>query len=399
MDGTSREEARTVPGRAADATATDTASSRYRLAFYIPNLSMGGAEQVTASIVNGLAERGHDVELLLSHLSGELQSEIHPDVSVVALGTARIPVAGIGAHVYAIARYIRRTEPDVMFPQMLHAGVVCLAAGLLVDAGTKIVPTAHCTLRGRSPDGLKSRLTRAIAPRLYPTADHVVAVSEGVAEDVVETLSVRPEDVSVLNNPVRVDAVRARAAESVDHRWLGDDDLDVVLFVGRHERQKDLDTWLRAFERVYRDRPRARGILAGRGSRREELRRTADDLGLTDAVSFPGYVDNPYGYMAAADAFLLTSRYEGLPTVLIEALACGCPVVATDCPSGPREILADGEYGRLAEVGDSAALAAAVRATLADPPSVIRLRERADRYAPEQVLDEYERFIGAQVGR
>lgn len=388
-----------VHGSTSDTGISESPDGQHRLAFYIPNLSMGGAEQVTVSIVNGLADRGHDIDLLISDPSGELRSEIHDDVNVVVFGNVRLPIAGIGAHVRDIARYIRQTEPAIIIPQMLHASVVCLVASLLVAADTRIVPTAHCSLERAPPESLKSRIVRALAPRLYSTADHVIAVSEGVANDVAETLSVPPDRISVLNNPVDIEAVHERGTESSDHPWLEEPDLDVILFVGRLADQKDLKTWLRTFERVHKQAPATRGIVAGTGPRRDSLKRLAADRGLSDLVSFPGFVDNPYAFMSRASVFLLTSQYEGLPTVLIEALACGCPVVATDCPSGPREILDGGQYGRLVPVNAEGELADAVLSTISDPPPAQLLRARANRYKPKRILDKYERFITSQISQ
>jgi glycosyltransferase involved in cell wall biosynthesis len=368
-----------------------------RLSFYIPSLAVGGAEQVTVSIVNGLVARGHDVDLVVSHPEGELRSAVADDVSVTGLGSTRVPVAGIGAHVPALARYLSRTEPAAVFAQKLDAGTVCLAANRLAGGDTKVIPTIHSAFGMASERTAKSRALDAFAARILASADHVVAVSEGVADSVAEATSVERADVSVLHNPVDVESVRERSREPVDDTWVEYDDVDLVLFVGRLERQKDLETWLRTFERVHRSNPDARAIIAGKGSRRERLRSLAIELGLDDVVSIPGYVDNPYRYMRNADVFLLSSRFEGLPTVLIEALACGCQVVATDCPCGPREILRSGEYGRLAPVGDAEGLAREVEESLSDPIPPERLEGRADEFAPEVVLNEYERFIDAYV--
>jgi glycosyltransferase involved in cell wall biosynthesis len=372
-------------------------TGRPRLAFYIPNLLVGGAEQVTVDIVNGLAGRGRDVELVISHATGQLLSKVSDDVRVTTLGSSRLPVAGVAAHVPALARYLRRVEPAVIFPQMTHASVTCLAARRLVDVETVVVPTKHSAFDESDEVTLKSETLKRLAVMLFPTADRVVGVSRGVADSLVEKMDLDPELVSVLHNPVDVESIRERASEPTDHEWVEDDDVDVVLFVGRIERQKDLETWLRAFARVHEDDPSTRGIVAGRGSRREALKSLAADLEIDEVVSLPGYVENPYRLMHEADTFLLTSRFEGLPTVVIEALACGCPVVATDCPSGPREILADGEYGRLAPVGDVDGLVDAVEATLADPLPADVLRSRADDFAPGPTLDEYERFIETQI--
>lgn len=368
-----------------------------RLAFYLPNLHTGGAEQVTVSIVNGLAARGHDVELLVSRREGNLESRVSPAVAVTTLSRFHVPMLGIAAHVPAMAQYLRREEPAAVFPQMTHSSVVCLAAARLVETDTLVFPTNHCAY-GRASDGsLKSRTLGRLSRYLLPTADHVIGVSQGVADSIVEELALSPADVSVLHNPVDSEAIYREGDDPVDQLWLDDDEHPVMLSVGRLEPQKDHETWLRGFARVHETRPETRAIIAGKGSEQERIRALAEELGLSEVVSLPGYVDNQYAFMRRADVFALSSRYEGLPTVLIEALACGCPVVSTDCPSGPDEILDGGTYGPLVDVGDADGLAEAVLATLTHPPDARTLRARAADFDPDVVLDKYERFLGAHL--
>lgn len=367
------------------------------LSFFIPSLTTGGAERVTVNLVNGLSRRGYDVELLLSRSEGDLLSSLAADVRVVDLWPPDPSVVGVPANLPALISYLRRQRPAAMFCHLTHVSVACLAASSALDTGTTIVPTEHLSVDLSRDSDIKSRVVHRLVPRLYPTAERIIAVSNGVADSIVERTAVDRGDISVLYNPVDVDSVREQARAPVEHEWLDDDSLEVVLFVGRIEQQKDLETWLQAFELVHSRRPSVRAVVAGTGSRREQLRTRARELGVADAVSLPGYVENAYGYMRRADVFLLSSQYEGLPTVLIEALACGCPVVATDCPSGPSEILADGEFGRLAPVGDAAGLAEGVTETLRQGPSAEDLKRRADAFAPESVLDDYERFIATHI--
>lgn len=381
----------------AHSTAADAAPTGQRLTFFIPDMSVGGAEQVVVNIVNGLSARGYDVELLLSRTRGELQPELASHVTVVELPPTPLPVLGVATHLPALVSYLNRTNPAALFPHLNHTSIVCLAAKKLSDADTKVIPTQHSSPGVSDDQTLKGRVVLRLCSQLYPSADRIIAVSEGVAETLVDRLSVQREIISVLHNPIEVDAVRERARDPVDHRWVEEDETDVILFVGRLAEQKDLETWLRTFERVHEQHPATRGILVGKGSERERLSALADELGLSDVVSIPGYVENPYRFMKQADVFLLSSQYEGLPTVLIEALACGCPIVSTDCPSGPREILADGEYGTLAPVGDVDALADGVRTTLADPVAADKLQRRADDFAPDAVFDDYEQFIEQYV--
>lgn len=361
------------------------------LALYVPWLTVGGVQRVTTTIANGLASRGHEVDLVLSFREGDLLDQVSDDVRIVDLGTRRVPGIGIGASIPALARYLSRREPSMVFSQMTYANVVCLLARRVSGVDTEVYATEHNTFGMK--DDRKEQLTNRAAGRLYPRADRVLAVSEGVADSVAAGTPLDRSAIRVMHNPVDVAEIRERARQPVDHRWVDSDDHEVVLSVGRLAGAKDLETWLRAFARVADRRPEVRGVVAGRGPERDSLRSLASRLGVGDRVSFPGYVDNPYGFMARASTFLLSSRHEGLPTTLIEALACGCPVVSTDCPSGPREILDGGTYGRLVDVGDERGLAGAVEETLQSPPDRDALRRRADDFATETVIDEYERFI------
>jgi glycosyltransferase involved in cell wall biosynthesis len=367
------------------------------LAFFIPDLSVGGAEQVTVSIVNGLVERGYDIDLLLSRNEGELRHRLSPRVNVIELSPSRTSVFGVAAHFPAIALYLKRHEPAALFPHLEHPSVVCLAVARVFDVETPIVPTHHSAFDVSTDRTPKDRIVHRLVSRLYPTADRLIAVSEGVADGIVERTPVERADISVLHNPIDVASIARAGDEPVDHEWIEDDDLEVVLFVGRLAAQKDLGTWLRAFEAIHDQRPQTRGVIVGKGPRREELLASIERLGLEDVVSLPGFVDNPYRYMKRAAVFVLSSEYEGLPTVLIEALACGCQIVSTDCPSGPREILLGGEIGHLVPVGDHAALAESALKALSSPVPTAELQRRADDFSPESVFDDYERFLETHV--
>jgi glycosyltransferase involved in cell wall biosynthesis len=329
--------------------------------------------------------------LVLAYPGGGLRDDVDPAVSVVQLDVPRLPGVGLATGCPRIRSYVRRAEPAAFVSTMTFANVVTLLATLGDADGTALIPAEHDTF-GMS-DGAKRRLTRALATRLYARADHVIAVSEGAAESVVTGTRAGSEEVSVLHNPIDVAGIRQAAVEAVDHPWLADDDLSVVLGVGRMTPQKDFPTLVRAFQQLRREREDARLIVAGKGEGLDSLQSLVAELDLEGSVDLPGYVDNVYGYMDRADVFALSSAWEGLPTVLIEALACGTPVVATDCPSGPREILRDGELGPLVPVDDPEALADALAATLASPPDPGPLRARADDFAPEAVIDDYATFL------
>jgi glycosyltransferase involved in cell wall biosynthesis len=347
---------------------------------------------VTVTIANGLAARGYSVDLVLARGGGPLLDRVDRAVTVVDLETPTVPGVGILAAVPALRAYLRRERPDVLFAAMMNANVVGVLTDVVADVDTRLVLTEHNTFGVRP--GLRDRLTARLAAVLYPRADHVVGVSRGVADSVVTGTGVDEAAVSVLYNPIDVEAIRAAARESLDAEARALMDGDVVFTVGRLEDAKDHGMLLRAFRRVHEERPWVRLVVGGSGSNRAELEALATEFGLDDVVTFAGYVDNAYAYMAAASVFALSSRHEGLPTVLLEALACETPIVSTDCPSGPREILADGRYGHLTPVGDDAAFAEAILETLDAPVPAAALGTRAEDFSLDAVLSEYEAFIG-----
>jgi glycosyltransferase involved in cell wall biosynthesis len=233
----------------------------------------------------------------------------------------------------------------------------------------------------------RARLVPGLARRLYGRADAIVAVSRGVAEDLARLTGLPRERIDVIYNPIVTPALRERAEEPLTHGWFADAEPPVFLAVGRLAPQKDFPALLRAFARVRQQR-RARLMILGEGDERPALEELARSLGVEADVALPGFVPNPYPYLRAAAAFVLSSRWEGLPGVLIEALACGTRLVATDCPSGPREILADGRHGRLVPPGDEEALGDAMRAALDEefPPPP---EEACRPFEPDAVVERY----------
>jgi glycosyltransferase involved in cell wall biosynthesis len=224
--------------------------------------------------------------------------------------------------------------------------------------------------------------------RYYPRADAIVAVSRGVADDLARFAGLPRDVIRVIYNPVVGADLPRMAGEPVDHPWFRPGELPVILGAGRLSRQKDFPTLIRAFAEVRRARP-ARLVILGDGAQRAELEALVRTLGLADAVALPGFTSNPYAHMARAAVFVLSSRFEGFPNVLVEALAVGTPVVATDCPSGPAEILERGRHGRLVPVGQADALARALLATLDAPGDPAGRRRRAADFSADASVSTY----------
>ena len=358
--------------------------SRGQIALVIASMTWGGAERAFVKLSSGFAARGHAVDLVLAHADGPFLSELHPDVRVVDLRARRLATA-----VLPLARYIRAERPAVVFSALDYVNVVAIAARALSRVHVRLVVSERNTLSAAVAH-TSSRRTRWMPQFIrwsYPRADAVVAVSEGVAADLVEMCGLAPASVVVRNNPVVTPEVVRMRSEPVEHPWLAVRATPTVVAVGRLMPQKDFATLIAAFAMARRARP-ARLVVLGDGPLREDLEKLTRQLGVSDDVSLPGYCANPYPAMAAADLFVLSSRWEGSPGVLIEAMSCGTVVVATDCPSGPRQILDGGRYGRLVPVGDAAAMATAIvdalDGNLPPPPP-----ESWMPYEQERVVDSY----------
>jgi glycosyltransferase involved in cell wall biosynthesis len=334
-------------------------STAERLAVFAPSMAGGGAERGALKLAEGLSACGFEVDLVLAAAEGPRMAEIPPSVRVVDLGSSRVL-----ASLPKLARYLRKEKPRGLASVLNHANVVALWAAKVARYPGRVVVIEQNTRSVAAAEGKSRRdqLMPRLVKRFYPWADCVVGVSAGVAEDLVRVVGVEPSKVRVIYNPIVTPELDELARAPAGHPWF-DDDTPVFVAAGRLRPQKDFPTLLRAFAAL-RERRAARLLVLGDGPERLNLEQLTAELGIDADVQLPGATPNPYAYMARAAAFVLSSRWEGLPTVLVEALRCGAPVIATDCPSGSREILADGRYGVLLPVGDVSGLAAAMEEAL-----------------------------------
>lgn len=360
-----------------------------RLALFLPSLRGGGAERVMVTLARGFAERGHEVDLVLVRAEGPFLGDVPDAVRVIDLGAPRTV-----ASLPALVRYLRRERPAAMLSALDHANFVALAARRLAGGPTRMVVSVRSTLSdlaGGRPFS-RDRLLPLLAGHLYGWADHVVTVSRGVARDLSTIVRLEERRVHVIYNPIDATEVAARSREPVDHPWFGPGMHPVVLAVGRLAPEKDFQTLIRAFALLRRWRD-ARLVILGEGNQKSELKRLSQELGVAGEIDLPGFARNPVKYMARASVLALSSRREGLPNVLLEGLACGIPIVATDCPSGPREILEDGRWGTLVPVGDANAVAAAVDRNLGRGGRPFRRSAGVSRFSADAITDRYLRLL------
>lgn len=332
---------------------------------------------------------GHEVEFVLMEAKGDFLPDALRDFTVVDLEAGKVRRLP-----WRLARYLRSQRPAALIAHMWPLTSASVLARMLSGHSCPLLLVDHSMLsRQYESWGRLHRVSmRASMIGAYGRADGVAAVSEGAAADIARLARLSRERVAVLHNPIpqrRMPSGSARAA--VDALWNCPPG-ERILTVGSFKPVKNHALLLRAFAAL--PRPGARLMLLGQGVGEADLRTLAGELGIVDRVIFAGFHRDPSPFYATADLLALSSDYEGLPTVLIEALSFGLPVASTDCPSGPAEILENGKYGRLAPVGDAEALARAMDEALASPVDRAALTRRAADFAPEIAARKYLDLLG-----
>ncbi len=338
-------------------------------------------------LANELVEQGAEVELLVVDASGPLRPEIDERVRLTEM-----EAGGIIAALPFLVRYLRSRKPDALLSTLTHANVMTIWAGKFAGASARVFVREATTLSLAERKGIRDFVLPTLARFSYPRAGGVIAVSRGVADDLIAEFGVPAEKISVVYNPSYPRDVARLMSEPTDHPWFDGNGSPVLLSVGRMTEAKDYPTLIRAFAIARRKRD-LRLAIVGDGELRDRLTDLIGELALDEHVSLPGFAGNPYAFMSRASLYVLSSIREGMPNALVQAMVCGCPVVATDCKSGPREVLEDGKYGRLVPTRDPDALAAAILAGLDEPTPATLLAEAAERFAPATIGAGYLRAL------
>ena len=390
---------------------------RKKIAIFLPALTAGGVARVMLQLAHAFVDRGHTVDLVLCRSQGEFMGQLPSQIRVLELkarplwvsrlllilrnfGAIRVlslpilfslkPPKSL-AFLPDLIQYLRQEKPNVLLAAKTHTNLVALWATQLAKGSPRVVISERTTLVDIIKTSKKWRW-RFILPVLaqeYPKAGGIITVSNGVKEELVLHSGLPPQTITTIYNPLLTHKIREKSEESINHPWFQKEGSPpIILGVGRLVPQKDFSTLVKAFSRVRQSRP-AHLVIIGEGRQRSELTTLAQTLGIEKDVWMPGFSDNPYAFMSKASILVLSSLYEGLPNVLIEALACGCPIVSTDCPSGPSEILEKGKYGALVPMEDSQALAQAIQHTLDHPPNRNDLLARAADFDIDKISSQY----------
>ena len=354
------------------------------LAIFLPSLVAGGAERSMIKLAGGIAALDYAVDLVLVNAEGHFLNEVTDSVRVIDLKSTRVLTSLPG-----ILRYLRQYQPSVLL-SALHTNIVALIACRIARGPTEVVVSERNTLTVESQNyssDIRMRLMPHLVRYFYRGASCIVAVSNGVADDLARVTHLPRDRIKVIFNPIITPEFQEKAQEVIEYDWFMPGEPPVILSVGRLTIQKGFDVLIKAYAKVREIIP-SRLLILGEGPERGALETLVHDQGLEKLVRLPGFVQNPYPYMKKANVFVLSSRWEGLPGVLIEALYCGVPIISTDCPSGAREILAAGKYGNLIPVDDVDVMAQAIIAALCGkvlrPPI-----ESWQPYRVETIVNQY----------
>lgn len=366
-----------------------------KVAFFLRSAHGGGAERVSIALANALSARGYAVDLVFVQAVGSFLSDIHADVQVVDLKAKQAILS-----VWGLRQYLKQHQPDVLIAVTNYINVMAiLATKLPLPKKPQIIVTEHGTLGAVIAD-LKGRAK--IVPQLmkmcYPSARHIVAVSQGVADDLATQLQLPRDHIRVIYNPLDFAKIHQLQHILPSHPWVKDD-IPIVLGVGRLIDVKNFPLLIKAFFAV-REKIACRLVILGQGNQQDALQTLIAQSPFAQDVALLGFCDNPFAWMKAARVFVLSSKTEGLPTVLIEALACGTQVISTDCPHGPREILQHGAWGSLVENGNIAELSDTLYQVLnGNIHLTVNEAELQQRFGLESICRQYEQLIGDCVSR
>jgi glycosyltransferase involved in cell wall biosynthesis len=352
------------------------------LAIFIPSFRGGGAEKIAVLLANEVSSLGYAVDLVVAKNEGPYRDLVSSEVRILDLESERV-IASLAP----LIRYLRCSPPRTLLSLLNYANLVAIMAHKLSATTCRLVVSER-----NSPLHATQWLDRYIllpilTPLLYPFADTLICISEGIRDVLLRKLKIPPHRLVTIYNPIDLRTVRDQAESELSDPWLDDPSENILVTVGRLVPQKDHKTLLRAMAKIP-NHISWKLIILGKGTLEEELRDLASKLKIEGNIKWLGFVDNPYRWVARSDLFVLSSAWEGFGNVLVEAMACGTQVISTNCPSGPSEILEDGKWGTLVEVGDHNALAEAITHQLT-MPAFKDVRARSSHFNSAIVLKNY----------
>ncbi len=358
------------------------------IAIFIPSLMGGGAERMMVNLANDFSNQGYSVDLIVSVLQGPYINRLSSAVNIVNLKSNRALKSLI-----PLAKYLKNKKPDVILSALTYVNIVTLIAKIISFSKTKVFVSERSVFSSSCSSlnlpAINIFLYKKIIKITYSMAEKIICISDAVKNDFIKEINIKNNKLITIYNPAFDSDVLKKSHERISHPWLCNTQLFLVVGVGRLNQVKDFATLIKSFKKVLENKKNLRLIILGEGNLRNNLELLVKDLGIENFVSMPGFVNNPYAYMRSANVFVLSSLYEGFGNVIVEAMACNTPVISTNCPGGPAEILENGKWGKLVPVGDIDTMALAISEILTNPNKTYNSYERALHFTSENIANHY----------
>lgn len=357
--------------------------SQNKIAFFLPDLGGGGAERVMVNLANGLSKRGFDIDFIVSKAIGPYFKEISNEINIISFNNTRI--------IFSIKNlwlYIIKKKPKCIISALSAANIIAIIASILCFKRVKVVIREANNIEEEicNEKKIKNKIIYKLKLIFYHFANIIIVNSKGSANAIEKNIKyISKNKIKILNNPVIDEKLINKSNFLVNHKWLCPKKHPVILGVGRLTIQKDFETLIKAYK-IVRDKIQCKLIILGEGELRKKLYLLVEELGIKEDVDMPGFIDNPFNYMKNCDVFVLSSKYEGSPNVLIQAMAVGNRIVSTNCNSGPAELITSDEYGYLVPVGNVEEMANAIFNSILNGNEKLK-RKDLKSYEIEEVID------------
>lgn len=360
------------------------------IALYLPSMNGGGAEKVSSSLANFFITEGFKVDLLLTKKTGKFLKLLDDNVNIIELSGKRVAL-----DIIPLLNYVRKSSPKVIISSMTHCNLILATVAVISKKDCKYVGTEHTNFSQAiyNHSYFKKCLIKVLIKNLYTQLNGIVSVSSGVKSDLITHFPKLESKIEVIYNPFDLSFIHNEALKDCMHAWLQPNrEYKTILSIGRLTYAKDYKNLIRAMTIVNKTL-NARLIILGEGEMEEDLKNYILANHLSHIIHMAGFEANPFSYLSRADVYVLSSKHEGLPSSLIEALVCNTSIISTDCPSGPSEILQEGKWGKLVPVGDSEALSNAIINVLSEERLKVDTSNRAIDFSVSNIGNKYIEYI------
>ncbi len=363
-------------------------NNKKKIFFLIPSFRGGGAERIVLNVVNNLDKNKFDVGLITISEEGEYRNLLSKEIKHFDLGKKRARRA-----ILELIKLLRKERPNVVVGAVTQSTIILYLASFFIPNKIKIINRLEIFYSKSIGD--QKFIQRKLFQKALEKSDYIITISNEMRNNLIKNIKISKDHVKMIYNPIDINYVKKETQEEMNGEFpFGK---PIIIACGRLTKQKGFNYLIYAFKKVKRNYPEAKLLILGQGELKKELQKLTQSLELEKSVHFLGFQENPFKYIANSDIFVLSSLWEGLPTTLIEAMICGTPVVSTNCPSGPKEILKDGKCGVLVNVGDSQDLVKGIMKLLQDKELQKKYKEqgrqRANAFSIEKIIKEYDNFL------